>query len=42
MKLALLAAAAALVAGLALGFSSFNTDPSPASGTWSEEHNHYH
>lgn len=42
MKLALIAAAGALVAGLALGFSSFTTESDPATGIWSEEHNHYH
>jgi hypothetical protein len=42
MKVALLAAAAAIVAGLVLSFSSFTTEPAPAGGIWSEEHNHYH
>jgi hypothetical protein len=41
MKLALLAAAAALVGGLVLGVSSFNAEPTPG-GIWSEEHNHFH
>jgi SEC-C motif len=41
MKLALVAAGAALVAGLVLGFSSFNTEATPG-GVWSEEHNHFH
>jgi len=41
MKLALLAAGAALVAGLVLGFSSFNAETTPG-GVWSEEHNHFH
>lgn len=42
MKVALIAAAAAIVGGLVLSFSSFNTDPAPAGGVWSEEHNHFH
>jgi hypothetical protein len=42
MKVALLAAAAAVVAGVVLGFSTFTTEPAPTGGVWSEEHNHYH
>jgi hypothetical protein len=41
MRVAILAAAGAIVAGLVLGFSNFNAEPQPA-GVWSEEHNHYH
>jgi hypothetical protein len=43
LKIALLVAAGAVLAGVLMGISSFNTEPSsPTGGVWSEEHNHYH
>jgi hypothetical protein len=43
VRLALLAAAGLLIAGVALGVSSFNAEPDPAAGrVWSPEHGHYH
>jgi hypothetical protein len=41
MRIALVAGAGAIIAGLVLGFSSFSTESQPT-GIWSEEHNHYH
>jgi hypothetical protein len=43
MRVALVAAAGALIAGIVLGVSSFDANTGPGAGrVWSEEHGHWH
>jgi hypothetical protein len=43
MRVALVAAAGALIAGLVLGVTSFDSSSGPGPGrVWSQEHGHWH
>jgi hypothetical protein len=43
MRLALLAAAGVIIAGVTFAAMSFNAEPSPGAGrVWSPEHGHWH
>jgi hypothetical protein len=43
MRVVLAAVGGIILAGIVLGFRSFNAEPTPGAGqVWSEEHGHYH